>query len=92
MAYQKPEKTANDFHPEVLKLFDRYVHGNVDRRDFLTGVAKFAIGGVTALGLLKALSPNFASAEQVSPNDHRVKAEYRVSVPQRLWKIAWLSG
>jgi len=28
-------KTAKDFHPEVLKLFDKYVHGAMARRDFL---------------------------------------------------------
>jgi len=40
--------TANDFHPEVLKLFDRYVHGLTDRRGFLEGAKKFAAGGVGA--------------------------------------------
>ena len=28
-------KTANDFDPEVLKLFDQYVHSEIDRRGFL---------------------------------------------------------
>ena len=45
-------KTARDFHPEVLRWFDRYVHGLVDRRGFLNGVAKYAAGGVTASMLL----------------------------------------
>ena len=27
--------TAKDFDPEVLILFDAYVHGHVDRRGFL---------------------------------------------------------
>ena len=28
---------ASDFHPEVLRLFDKYVHGQIDRRGFLDG-------------------------------------------------------
>lgn len=71
-----PRKTAGDFHPEVLKLFDRYVHGGIDRRGFLEGAAAFAVGGLTAAGLLEALSPNFAEAQQVSGNDARIKAGY----------------
>ena len=27
-------KTASDFDPEVMKLFDQYVHGAIDRRVF----------------------------------------------------------
>ena len=66
-------KKASDFHPEVLKLFDGYVHGSITRREFLDRAAKFAVGGVTAVGLLEALSPNFAWAQQVPQNDARVR-------------------
>jgi carboxymethylenebutenolidase len=38
-------KTAADFHPEVLRLFDRYVHGLIDRRGFLEKAAQFAVAG-----------------------------------------------
>jgi carboxymethylenebutenolidase len=69
-------KTANDFHPEALKLFDQYVHGLISRRGFLTSAAKFAAAGVTAEGLLLALSPNFAQAQQVAANDARIKVRY----------------
>jgi carboxymethylenebutenolidase len=68
-------QTAADFHPEVLRLFDKYVHGGIDRRGFLEGAAKFAVGGVTAAGLLEALSPRFAEAEQVAKTDSRIRAE-----------------
>ncbi len=64
--------TANDFHPEVLKLFDRYVHGLTDRRRFLDGAKKFAAGGVGAAALLEALNPRFAQAEQVAKDDPRI--------------------
>ena len=66
--------TAADFHPEVLRLFDGYVHGRIDRRGFLDGAARFAVGGVTAASLLQALSPDFAHAEQVPKTDPRIVA------------------
>ncbi|MCR6654108.1 MAG: dienelactone hydrolase family protein [Cellvibrionaceae bacterium] len=72
-----PNKTANDFHPEVLRLFDRYVHGDASRREFLLGAAKYAaLSGVSAAGLLHALSPQFAEAQQIKPDDTRLHAEY----------------
>ena len=70
-------KTANDFDPEVLRLFDRYVHGQLSRRGFLQGAGKFALAtGVTAEGLLLALNPTFAAAEQVKLDDARMRARY----------------
>jgi len=68
--------TANDFHPEVLKLFDRYVHGLTDRRGFLKGAKKFAAGGVGAGALLEALNPRFAEAEQVAKDDPRIVGKF----------------
>ena len=69
-------KQSSDFDPEVLKLFDKYVHGQINRRDFIDGAGKYAVGGLTGLGLLEALSPQFAQAEQVAPADPRIKGEY----------------
>ena len=62
---EKPRRTAADFHPEVLSLFDKYVHGAIDRRGFLTRRAVRGRPAVTAAGLLAALSPSFAAAQQV---------------------------
>ncbi|MGH8032994.1 MAG: dienelactone hydrolase family protein [Luteimonas sp.] len=72
-----PRTTASDFDPEVLKLFDQYVHGMIDRRGFLTGAARYAVGAAGAAGLLAALSPQFAMAQQVKPNDARLRTEHR---------------
>src|SRR5829696_6117071 len=69
-------KTAHDFNQELLILFDAYVHGALDRRGFLDKAAKFAAGGVTAARLLDQLSPRFAEAQVVRPDDARVKAEH----------------
>lgn len=66
-------KTARDFHPEVLKLFDQYVHGAIGRRDFLAAAARYAVVGMTASGLLEALSPQFAQAQQVPADDKRIR-------------------
>jgi carboxymethylenebutenolidase len=75
MAGRKPQWSASDFDPEVLRLFDKYVHGGIDRRGFLDGAAKFATGGLTSVALLEMLSPNFAQAQQVPPSDSRIKTE-----------------
>ncbi len=69
-------KTAKDFDPEVLKLFDRYVHGDISRRGFLASAAKFAVAGLTAEVLLDALNPRFAEAQQITRDDPRIIAEY----------------
>lgn len=69
-------KTAQDFAPEVLKLFDQYVHGLLSRRGFLQGATKYATGAVTAEVLLAQLSPNFAHAQQIKPSDARIEASY----------------
>ncbi|HET9978392.1 MAG TPA: dienelactone hydrolase family protein [Burkholderiaceae bacterium] len=72
--------TAADFQPEVLKLFDQYVHGALDRRGFLDQAARYAAaGGPTAAALLAALSPDFAYGQKVPPADARIKTE-RVAI------------
>lgn len=70
------QKTAKDFHPEVLGLFDKFVHGDISRRDFLNQAGKYTVAGVTASSLLAALTPKFAQAKQVEESDVRIKAEY----------------
>ena len=69
-------KKASDFPPEVLKLFDGYIHGMVSRRDFLNRAAKFAVGGITAAAMLESLTPNYALAQQVARDDARVRTDY----------------
>ena len=67
--------TVRDFDPDVLRLFDAYVHGAIDRRGFLSGAARYTAGAVTAASVLAALSPRFAQARQVEPDDARIVAE-----------------
>lgn len=84
----KPRLTANDFHPEVLRLFDAYVHGGIDRRGFLDRAAKFAAAGITAAGLLEALRPKFAEAQQVPPKDPRIEGAFvELAAPKGYGKV-----
>jgi carboxymethylenebutenolidase len=67
---------ASDFPPEVLQIFDGYVHGRISRRQFLDDASKYAVGGFTAVAMLEALRPNYAWAQQVAKDDKRIKTEY----------------
>ena len=66
---QGPRKTARDFDPRLLEIFDGYVHGAISKRDFLRQATKYAAVGVTGAMLLEQLQPNYALAEQVAPDD-----------------------
>jgi carboxymethylenebutenolidase len=67
-------KKASDFPQGLLDLFDRYVHGDIDRRAFLEGAQRYATGAVTAAALWESLRPNYAWAQQVAPDDARIRA------------------
>lgn len=61
-----------DIPPQAWPLFDRYVHGDLSRRGFLEQAATFTGGPAGAAALLAALSPDFAAAQQVKPDDARL--------------------
>ena len=69
-------KQASEYPQELLNLFDKFVHGDIDRRAFMEGAQKFAVGGVTAAALVESLTPNFAWAQQVPKDDARIKVGY----------------
>ena len=69
-------KTANEYPQELLDLFHEYQHGEIDRRAFLRGAARFAVGGVTAAAILESLRPNYAWAQTVDPKDKDIKVGY----------------
>lgn len=68
--------TAKDFDPAVMRLFDQYVHGLIDRRGFLKGTSGLAISAAAATGMLAALTPDFAAAQQVKPDDARLETVF----------------
>ena len=66
---------AQDFDQELLDLYDDYAHGRLSRRDFARRATAFAVGGITVEALLERLSPNYALAQQVKPDDARINTE-----------------
>lgn len=66
--------TASDFHPEVLRLFDAYIHGSLSRRAFIDKAGPFS-AGVGGAALLANLSPNYAFAQQVPEDDSRIRTQ-----------------
>jgi carboxymethylenebutenolidase len=76
-------KKATDFPQELLNIFDRYVHGEISRREFLDAAKKYAIGSLTAMAIWESLRPNYALAEQVAKDDKRLETGYEtVPSPQ----------
>src|SRR5882724_7740745 len=71
-------KVASDYPQELLDLFHEYQHGDIDRRTFINRAGKFAIGGVTVAAILEGLTPNYAWAQQVPPDDKRIKVGYEI--------------
>ncbi|MBL8307107.1 MAG: dienelactone hydrolase family protein [Rubrivivax sp.] len=64
--------TAQDFPPEALRLFDQYVHGDLSRRGFIEQATRVAGTPAAAAAMLAALSPRFAEAQVVKPDDPRI--------------------
>src|SRR6266571_6102054 len=77
-ASMKPfqEKGMMKIPAEAVELYTRYIHGEVSRRDFLRGVKRFAIVGLSAEAIVQALLPNYALGQQVRKDDERIKATY----------------
>ena len=69
-------KVASDYPQELLDLFHEYQHGDITRRNFLDRAAKFAVGGLTVATIFESLRPNYAWAQQVPPDDKRIKVGY----------------
>ena len=68
-------KKAGDFDQGLLDLYDSYAHNRIDRREFFERASKYAVGGLTVAALIDSLMPNYALANQVAPDDSRIRAE-----------------
>jgi carboxymethylenebutenolidase len=80
--------TAKDFSPELLDVFDQYVHGDIDRRGFFDRAAKYVAAPLTAAMVLEMLNPKFAEAQQVPKDDKRIKTEWvEIDSPKGYGKI-----
>jgi len=77
------EPTKLKLPGEAIQLYNLFIHGEIGRREFLAGVQRFAVGGLTAAAIVEALMPNYAVGQQVSRNDDRISASYEtVASPQ----------
>jgi carboxymethylenebutenolidase len=61
---------------EAVELYTRFIHGEIDRREFLDGVKKYAVVGLSATAIVEALMPNYALGQQVRKDDERIKTSY----------------
>ena len=66
--------------PEAIEAYNLYIHGKIDRRSFLDRVRKVSVSALAASALIDQLMPNYAAAQQVAPNDSRLKTE-TVTIP-----------
>lgn len=71
---------ADKLPQPLIDLYNVYIHGGMNRRDFIEGIGKFAVGGLTIAAILEGLMPNYALGQQVPPNDARLRTEY-LTVP-----------
>lgn len=64
-----------DVDSELFGLYDRYAHGQIDRRDFLQRAGAIA-GGAAGVAIANSMLPNYALAQTVSFTDSRIRASY----------------
>ena len=72
--------TKLELPPEAIQAYNQYIHGEIDRRAFMNRVNKVAVSTVAAAAIVDALMPNYAAAQQVRPDDSRLRTE-RATVP-----------
>ena len=70
----KKEKRTVPF--EAIEIYNQYIHGEISRRKFLSGVKKFAVAGLSATAIVEALMPNYALGQQIRRDDERISASY----------------
>jgi len=70
----KKEKRTVPF--EAIEIYNQYIHGEISRRKFLSGVKKFAVAGLSATAIVEALMPNYALGQQIRREDERISASY----------------
>jgi len=72
------EPTRPKLPGEAIQLYNLFIHGEITRREFVSGVQRFAVGGLTAAAIIEALMPNYARGQQVSRTDERIDAKYEI--------------
>ena len=70
------EPTKPKLPSEAIELYNLFIHGVINRRAFMDGIQKFAVGGLAVSAVIEALMPNYALGQQVAKTDDRIKATY----------------
>ncbi len=70
------EIRKEDLSQEVFDLYDDYAHSKIDRREFMNKLSTYAVGGLTVASIATFLLPKYAEAQQIKPDDPRIKSEY----------------
>jgi carboxymethylenebutenolidase len=73
---ESPIIKKEDLDQEIFDMYDYYVHGKMDRREFVNKLSKYAVGGLTVSAILTFLLPNYADAKRFTLNDPRLISEY----------------
>lgn len=73
-------KERRSVPPEAVTLYNKYIHGEISRRAFLSGAKKFAVAGLTANAIVAALTPDYALGQIIARDDERITASY-VTLP-----------
>jgi carboxymethylenebutenolidase len=76
MLMEVPTEQRKKIPAEAVDLYTRFIHGEISRRDFVRGVERYAVAGLTATAIIEALMPNYALGQQVRKDDERIKASY----------------
>ena len=66
----------------AIALYDRFTHGGLDRRAFMTGLTRIAGGVAAANLLLSSIAADAQAAPQVAADDPRIAVE----------EVAWEAG
>ena len=62
--------------PQVIELYNEYIHTSLPRREFLGRLAKVMGSAAAAAAVLPFIEPNYAHGRQVEENDARLTAGY----------------
>lgn len=71
----KPLK-KEDLSQEIFDMYDYYVHGQINRREFVNRLSVYAVGGLTVSAILSFLLPNYAEAKRFDKTDPRLISEH----------------
>ncbi len=66
---------------EVVRLYDHFTHGGMDRRAFMEKLTKVAGSATAAAAFIPLLQSNYAMAQTVAPDDPRLAFEDGVTIP-----------